>query len=456
MTHIMSNAVSPLERLPLDVRDRLLTSLSSFESLRAAVLSCKALYEAYSLRKHSVFNAVVENESGPALLEALAVSRAITDLEEHGKEDEIIDLVADRDGPLWRSEVSVEDAYEVGDIAQVASELEDLFSFRYKDRTKTTSALSYSESCVFRRALYQNWFLSLLCRASSLDDNDVDDDEEIDNGIDEATSSSFVQVISDLDDKSLSAFYQVLLFLDELYARTYPRQSYNATSGMIVMSATSSRLRHFSPLKIIGDFKEQTYHPNFDFYTRASEALATGLDNLLSKRKVNEVFEGKYKKQAVLDGVSNGYAGQCHKCHKATAWLYNDTCWSDLSEHIPVQLLTRVLPGRLSYNQSACNLLNPYVQAPDFYHRFMEDAFASLNDPASSWLKDEWVCGDCVVHFIKQELFSWFVRQLIHDGHAFKANCWYGFDCRTQRHNPVHAEKLNHLCEPDPSKTDGN
>ena len=32
-----------------------------------------------------------------------------------------------------------------------------------------------------------------------------------------------------------------------------------------------------------------------------------------------------------------------------------------------------------------------------------------------------------------------------------RSNCWYGRQCRTQRHNAAHAERLNHVCEADPS-----
>mmetsp|Transcript_10440 Transcript_10440/g.17073 ORF Transcript_10440/g.17073 Transcript_10440/m.17073 type:complete len:517 (+) Transcript_10440:42-1592(+) len=30
---------------------------------------------------------------------------------------------------------------------------------------------------------------------------------------------------------------------------------------------------------------------------------------------------------------------------------------------------------------------------------------------------------------------------------ASRADCWYGKNCRTQRHNPDHAKRLNHICE---------
>lgn len=52
-SHSYASPTSPnsqLERLPFDVRVRLLASLDSFASLRAAVLSCKAFYEVYHLQ----------------------------------------------------------------------------------------------------------------------------------------------------------------------------------------------------------------------------------------------------------------------------------------------------------------------------------------------------------------------------------------------------------------------
>ncbi|KLO09564.1 hypothetical protein SCHPADRAFT_561126 [Schizopora paradoxa] len=301
------STTSSLECLPLDVRDRLLTTLPSFASLRAAVLSCTALYEAYSFRKHSIFNAVVENEAGPALLEALAVSRATKDLDVYSKEDEINDKFADKEGPYWRNEVSVGDAYEVGIIAQVASELEDLFSFRYKDRSRTDSSFSYAESCVFRRALYHNWILSLLSRASTPEDEVIDDDDFID----ENTCSLFVRVLSDLDDKSLSQLYQVLLFLDEVFVRSSSRQSYNSKIGKVHLASIPLRTRQYAPPKVLIDFKEQSLFNDLGYDTRATEAVAMGFDSIIRKREVPRIFEEILGRQAILEGVSGGYVDEC-------------------------------------------------------------------------------------------------------------------------------------------------
>ncbi|KLO09563.1 hypothetical protein SCHPADRAFT_833864 [Schizopora paradoxa] len=305
----MSKASSLLESLPLDVCDRLLTSLPSFACLRAAVLSCKALHETYSLRRHSIFNAVVENEAGPTLPEALVVLRAERDLDVDDMDEEINDRIADREGPYWKKEVSVEEAYALGTITRVALELEDLFSFRYKDRSKTTTALTYSESFAFRRALYHNWFLSLLCRTILYQNGGID--EDVDQTIDENTSSRFVRILSDLDDKSLSQLYQVLLFLDELFVRTNPRQLYNQMIGEVVISSIPLRTRQYAPSDILYDFKVHRNYNRFAHHTRADEAVTIGLDNVLGRREVQRMFEEDFKRQAVLEGVPEGYATQC-------------------------------------------------------------------------------------------------------------------------------------------------
>ena len=36
---------------------------------------------------------------------------------------------------------------------------------------------------------------------------------------------------------------------------------------------------------------------------------------------------------------------------------------------------------------------------------------ASQSDTTSSWREDEWVCGDCVLQFIKRELYGWLARR---------------------------------------------
>ena len=119
-----------------------------------------------------------------------------------------------------------------------------------------------------------------------------------------------------------------------------------------------------------------------------------------------------------------------HKCHKVTAWLYNDTCayfdfdhclsllyqtcsigWTSLPEHIPAPHLTRILPGRLFMNDSVHELLGQYARTSIFYHQFMEDTLESSSGP-EYWEKTEWVCGDCVVRLLKARFYDWFLDRL--------------------------------------------
>ncbi len=71
------NMASVFEKLPPDVRDHLLCVLPDFPSLLAAILSCKALHDVYSLRKKSIVDDVAKNEAGPAMRYAVAVTRGM-------------------------------------------------------------------------------------------------------------------------------------------------------------------------------------------------------------------------------------------------------------------------------------------------------------------------------------------------------------------------------------------
>ncbi|KLO09560.1 hypothetical protein SCHPADRAFT_560893 [Schizopora paradoxa] len=481
-----ANSNAWLERLPFDVLDRLLASLSSFACLRAAVLSCKDLYEVYSQRWRTILYSVMENEVGLAFQEALAMSRVTLDLEEYCKEDQVRDIVADKEGPYWtRGVITSEVAYILSQAAYIATSLENLFSFRYKDRSKRLSVLTCSESLAFRRALYRNWIISVLCGASydegedsdyNYDDDDNEPDEE---ELLKKSGARFVRILSDLDDKSLCAVYQVLLFLDEVTVRTSPRQSFDPRTKDITLKNIPLQTREYTPLEIFYDFQEQDVdHLHDEKHFPASEVVTAGLDDLLIQRNITQMFEGNFGSQVILERVSEDYVTHCHRCHEATAWLYNDTCWSSLEEHIPVRLLVNFLPGLLDQNQSIRFLLQHYARVQvglHFYHKLMEDIFALQSNSALDWRKDEWVCGECVLGFIKRELYGWLVRRQSQgklslstsnfiilicnkDGFARRKNCWYGYKCRTQTREMVgitpHAQIFNHLCEPDPTKTD--
>ncbi|KZT52701.1 hypothetical protein CALCODRAFT_557927 [Calocera cornea HHB12733] len=60
-------------------------------------------------------------------------------------------------------------------------------------------------------------------------------------------------------------------------------------------------------------------------------------------------------------------------------------------------------------------------------------------------------CVGCRNQVVLQGLGDWWKNEWrtanLDPAIRAKPNCWYGYDCRTQMHNPGHARKLNHMCE---------
>lgn len=57
--------LSAIERLPVDVLDRVLASSANLSTLKAAALSCHKLYDAFSARRESIWREVMISDYGP-------------------------------------------------------------------------------------------------------------------------------------------------------------------------------------------------------------------------------------------------------------------------------------------------------------------------------------------------------------------------------------------------------
>ncbi|QRV89686.1 E3 ubiquitin-protein ligase CHFR [Ceratobasidium sp. AG-Ba] len=65
---------------------------------------------------------------------------------------------------------------------------------------------------------------------------------------------------------------------------------------------------------------------------------------------------------------------------------------------------------------------------------------------------DDQVCVHCALDLLEASLFDWWLSERstadLPDGVLSREDCWYGIDCRTARHNMMHARNLNHICLP--------
>lgn len=80
-------------------------------------------------------------------------------------------------------------------------------------------------------------------------------------------------------------------------------------------------------------------------------------------------------------------------------------------------------------------------------------AGASAADTSSTvaLLPDDCLCHACAQRVFAQRIFAWRADQIARERTAAPTaalpDCYYGKNCRTQRHNAAHAAKFNHVCE---------
>lgn len=64
---------------------------------------------------------------------------------------------------------------------------------------------------------------------------------------------------------------------------------------------------------------------------------------------------------------------------------------------------------------------------------------------------DEKVCHDCASDLVEASMFDWWLSKRreadLPTEVLARSDCWYGLECRTARHNPIHARGLNHICQ---------
>ncbi|KAG6896274.1 hypothetical protein C0992_009397 [Termitomyces sp. T32_za158] len=74
--------------------------------------------------------------------------------------------------------ITGEECRQLVEDATIVRDLEDLFSFRHKDRTSHSSVLNPMESLRFRRAIYRLMLVAKTFPADEYEDEDEDEDDE--------------------------------------------------------------------------------------------------------------------------------------------------------------------------------------------------------------------------------------------------------------------------------------
>ncbi|KAK7055609.1 hypothetical protein R3P38DRAFT_3304799 [Favolaschia claudopus] len=103
-------------------------------------------------------------------------------------------------------------------------------------------------------------------------------------------------------------------------------------------------------------------------------------------------------------------------------------------------------PGGLQLYTEATQLAQPENLASFIGDLF---SFTTRTSPEfGGWMRTDSYCNACLVKFLEEHLWIWFLDERIKGGWTPPENCWYGWNCRTQVHKRYHAETKNHLCVP--------
>ncbi|KAF9243105.1 hypothetical protein BU15DRAFT_43270 [Melanogaster broomeanus] len=287
--------------------------------------------------------------------------------------------------------------------ASVVSALEDLFSWRHKDRTSKISRLSYVESWKFRRAMYRIWIMSTLYGAGSASDG------QRPLGASFGEQKAFLQHFTSHELVQIS---KIAMFLQSTAGWAIFAEG--KVVGSLEVCWCSSYTSSQGPRSILCCYEEASSDPLPLSYLFDDELyrdfLLPSLRDILRERNVTAAaaFVG-----SILDEIH----GEGDKCAAFLTYIMKPV-WS--CQPGSVSLLTFLLDwgylkGSLGSPSEALFKL-PYnlVEKPLFqavrdanYSTLFHELFACRGDSFTKWSKEDWICYDCIQNFFQQTLLRW-------------------------------------------------
>ncbi|KAF9235397.1 hypothetical protein BU15DRAFT_51483 [Melanogaster broomeanus] len=328
---------------------------------------------------------------GPALLQALQLARYQA-LRDTGKK--IVSLGNEND--VINQRVTHEEERILCSNASVVSALEDLFSWRHKDRTSKISRLSYVESWKFRRAMYRIWIMSTLYGHGA---------SSTSNGQPVLAASFGEQkaFLQQFTSQELVQISKVAIFLQS--TASWAIFAERKLIGSLDVYDFDSLYLYAGPRVVLRCYEEASSNPlpsplpEDELY---DDFLMPSLREILNDRNasVPPAFIG-----SILDEIH----GEGDKC--AQVWLYHPRS---------VRLLTFLLDwgylkGTLeSPSETFVKLPYNLVEKPLFqvvrsadYSTLFHELFACRGDSFAKWSKEDWLCYDCIQNFFQQTLLRW-------------------------------------------------
>ncbi|KDQ13413.1 hypothetical protein BOTBODRAFT_111608 [Botryobasidium botryosum FD-172 SS1] len=344
---------------------------------------------------------------GPALPQALRLARC----QAAGLIRRPVHELPD-EADIMEQEISREEERLLVSNAQVVAALEDLFSWRNKDRLSRTSKLSYAESWRFQRALYRMWLLSYLYGMpppGSARESEEYQGEELERSI--PKQKDFLMKFSS---RELLQIRYITFFL-----RTVAGCVSGEFAGSLDVYDFEGLYQFAGPHAILRCYEEGAADPLrvwkfIGDYGPYEGFLTKPLMSILEERKFDVHQNGTPFYKALLD-QRNGEDDKCTRCKsvndaigmRSGVNLWNETNWdylrcyyTNLSESVTLSL------GK---NRTETKLHKALALACKDISRFMHQMFNNKREPYTQWRKADWVCLECLGMFISETIPFWWL-----------------------------------------------
>ncbi|KAL0569471.1 hypothetical protein V5O48_012497 [Marasmius crinis-equi] len=467
----MNVPTSTLTALPTDILSRVLTFSFSFDALLSSILTCKVIYEVYKAHPNSVKRNVAENVTGSrsVLKEALRAIRYGASDEDSETEDDEDDPKTDQVG-MDKSGITLtnKEITQLVEIAMKYRALEDVFSLRHKNRRFKSTQLTPSESLRFQRALYRiDLYSRMFSGVSYAEEFETQnpEDEEVQERV-EKDRKERERFLSAFSTAELREIWTVSQFLTDIFvwaegddADTPDNASTTHKLDMALSVGPASIYRCWDEGTVDMLTAELEYwfadgafdHPLVAGYLR--DPLA----KLFRERNAKAPFDDSEHWSSVDE--ARGVDDKCSRCDKRPGFdLWGPSTYEYLHQTTPSLRpgtgLVKLLQGELSRNSTECRyfhfLIGKRPKGESVYEHVVQDLLdCDYKTPEfDDWKKDDWLCTGCLEKFLRENLHLWLqsgkdgLILILTAGEEIPIDCWYGWDCRTQKHAD-HAKKRN-------------
>ncbi|KAK7468928.1 hypothetical protein VKT23_003423 [Stygiomarasmius scandens] len=464
-----------------DIVDHILMFCPSFSTLHSAMLTSKSFYKVYKAHPQSLLNAVAQNLAGPAYPEALKVVRfRVSNYAEfRSKEFRVDDFLIRNGGKGSKSEnenLTTDEARLVTENAKVVNRLEDLFSFRHKDRKFQTSRLTPTESYRFRRAMYR---VMLFCRVfyfglvPFLDWLGLDEEGRLDFDPDEVDPEVISRILlarrvflKQFDSEDLVQIYAVYRFLLELVRWV------DLGNNSVTLDYPDYVI-YYGPEKVlecVDGYTLNVFDDSDDECEYAGDAdipkamvenyLSLPIYEILRERGKIAPSDSSSVWSSILDLVE-GEHDVCDQCKTVTGFdLLGPSTYDFLSRSsgiIAPKHLLNFLKGNLMYSPVEVDFFNAQMDVDGSpYARIVRAIFEDgIRRPGfEDWKQEDQLCEKCMEKLLREHLYLWLLSIKKKSGELISEDCCYGYDCQTMMQKLSHAQKFNHLCIPTKEQED--